>query len=89
MSTRLIEVSKEQAEIFHEVMRQTDETSMFLAGLPYEERLAWLKAHQYCHPISFEREIGGTVYTVNAHFSEKNTETVEGKAERIICKTTL
>ncbi len=43
----------------------------------------WLKEHQYSHPISFEREIGGTVYTVNAHFSE-DAETPEGKVKRIL-----
>lgn len=89
MSTRLIEVTEAQAEIFAQAMEQIDKTATLLAGMPYEDRLAWLKEHQYSHPISFEREIGGTIYTVNAHFSEKNTETVEGKTERIICKRTL
>ena len=48
-----------------------------------EERLAWFREHQYPHPISFEREIGGTGYTVNAHFS-KGAETVDGKVNRIL-----
>lgn len=51
-----------------------------------EEQLNWLKEHPYCHPISFEREIGGTVYTVNAHFSGKTAETVEGKGNRILSR---
>lgn len=38
------------------------------------------------HPISFEREIGGTVYTVNAHFSDQATETTEGKVKHILSK---
>ncbi|MCI8678487.1 MAG: hypothetical protein HFF46_09200 [Lawsonibacter sp.] len=33
--------------------------------------------------MSFEREIGGTVYTVNAHFSE-DAETADGKVNRIL-----
>lgn len=37
-------------------------------------------------PISFEREIGGTVYTVNAHFSDQATETTEGKVKHILSK---
>lgn len=61
-----------------------DETAAFLAGLTHEERLDWLKEHQYSHPISFVREIGGTVYTVNAHFNSGRAETVEGKVERIL-----
>ncbi len=79
-----LELSKRQAEIFDEVMTKVNETAIFLASLSHEERLNWLKEHQYCHPISFEREIGGTIYTVNAHFSDKASETVEGKVNRIL-----
>lgn len=79
-----LELTKRQAEIFDEVMVKVEETAAFLAGLSHEERLDWLKEHQYCHPISFEREIGGTVYTVNAHFSDRATETVDEKANRIL-----
>lgn len=84
-----IELTKEQAELFAQALDHIDQTATLLAGMPYEARLAWLKAHQYCRPISFERELCGTLYTVHAHFSEKNTETVERKAERIICKSAL
>ena len=73
-----------QADIFDEVMAKVEETATFLASLPHKERLNWLKEHQYCHPISFEREIGGTIYTVNAHFSDKATETAKGKVNRIL-----
>lgn len=82
--SHMIELTERQAEIFDEVMAKVDETAAFLAGLSYEERLDWLKEHQYCHPISFEREIGGTIYTVNAHFSNKAAETVEEKVNRIL-----
>ena len=44
-----------------------------LAGVPQFLYLSSFSADKvryiYIHPISFEREIGGTVYTVNAHFS--------------------
>lgn len=80
----MIELTERQAEIFDEVMAKVDETAAFLTGLSYEERLDWLKEHQYCHPISFEREIGGTIYTVSAHFSDKATETLEEKSNRIL-----
>lgn len=79
-----LELTKRQAEIFDEVMAKVEETAAFLAGLSREERLNWLKKHQYSHPISFEREIGGTVYTVNAHFSDGATETLEEKTNRIL-----
>ena len=79
-----IELTGRQAEIFEKVMERIDETAAFLAGLSHEGRLDWLKEHQYIHPINFEREIGGTVYTVNAHFSGDTAETVEGKTLRIL-----
>ena len=82
--SHMIDLNKQQTEIFDEVMAKVDETAAFLAGLPHEERLNWLKEHQYCYPISFEREIGGTIYTVTAHFSDKAAETVEEKANRIL-----
>ena len=78
-----IELTEQEAKIYDEVMEQVDETAAFLAGISHAERLNWLKEHQYSHPISFEREIGSTIYTVNAHFSE-DAETVEGKVNRIL-----
>ena len=81
-----IEVTEQEAKLFAEAMEQIDKISTFLARLTHEERLDWLRAHQYPHPISFEREIGGTVYTVNAYFNKEKVETVEGKVERILAK---
>ena len=79
-----LELTEQEAKIYDEVMEKVEEAAAFLASLSHEERLDWLKEHQYCYPISFEREIGGTVYTVNAHFSEDATETAEGKVNRIL-----
>ena len=81
-----LELTERQAEIFDEVMEKADETAIFLAGLSHEERLDWLKKHQYCYPISFEREIDGTVYTVNAHFSKDAVESAEEKVNRILSR---
>ena len=83
MNVIKLELTEQEAEIYDEVMEKVDETAVYLAGLSHEERLDWLKEHQYIHPISFEREIGGTVYTVNAHFS-KEAETADGKVNRIL-----
>lgn len=83
MST-ILELTKREQEIFDEVLEKIEETAAFLAGLSHEERLDWLKKHQYSRPISFEREIDGTIYTVNAHFSKSATETTEGKVNRIL-----
>ena len=86
MNVIKLELTEQEAEIYDEVMEKVDETAVYLAGLSHEERLDWLKEHQYIHPISFEREIGGTIYTVNAHFSESATETTEGKVNRILAQ---
>ena len=78
-----LELTEQEAKICDEVMKKVEETAIFLADLSPTDRLDWLRAHQYSHPISFEREIGGTVYTVNARFSE-NAETAEKKVNRIL-----
>ena len=79
-----LELTEQEAKIYDEVMEQIEKTATFLAGLSHEERLDWLREHQYSLPISFEREVGGTVYTVNAHFSNDTAEPVEKKVIRIL-----
>ena len=86
MNVFQIELTEQEAKIYDEVMERIDKTAAYLASLSHEERLDWLKEHQYSHPISFEREIGGTIYTVNAHFSESAAETTEGKVNRILAQ---
>lgn len=83
MSAFQIEFSEKEWEIVEEVWEKVEQEIAHLATLSREQRLAWFREHQYPHPISFEREIGGTVYTVNAHFSE-DAETAEGKVSRIL-----
>ena len=79
-----LELTEQEAKIYDEVMERIDETAAFLAGLSHEERLNWLREHQHSRPISFEREISGTVYTVNAYFTKAAAETAEGKISRIL-----
>lgn len=85
MNNIKMELTEQETKIYDEVMEKVKETAAFLASLPHAERLDWLRKHRYCHPISFEREIGDTVYTVNAHFSE-DAETAEGKVNRILSR---
>ena len=73
-----IELTKQEAKIYDEVMARIDKT------VAYTERINWLKEHQYSRPISFERKIGGTVYSVNAHFNGDAAEAVEQKVKRIL-----
>ena len=83
MSVFQIELTDKQWEIVEEVWANVEQEIAYLATLSQEQRLAWFREHQYPRPISFEREIGGTVYTVNAHFSE-DAETADGKVNRIL-----
>ena len=83
MSVFQIELTEKQWEIVEEIWVKVEQETVYLATLSKEQRLAWFQEHQYPCPISFEREIGGTVYTVNAHFSE-DAETAEGKVNRIL-----
>ena len=83
MATIILELTEKEAKIYDEAMKKADETAVFLAGLSHADRLDWLKKRQYPRPISFEREIGGTIYTVNAHFS-KEAETADGRVNRIL-----
>ena len=79
-----LKLTPQQALNFEKITALVEETTAFLDSLPQEERLEWQKKCQYPYPIGFEREIGGTVYTVNAHFSSNTAETVEGKVKRIL-----
>ena len=83
MNTFQIELTDKQWEIVEEMWDKVQQEIAHLATLGREQRLAWFREHQYPHPISFEREIGGTIYTVNAHFS-KEAETADGKVNRIL-----
>lgn len=86
MSVFQIEFTEKQWEIVEEVWVKVEKETAYLATLSREQRLAWFREHQYPHPISFEREIDGTVYTVNAHFSGDATESAEEKVKRILSR---
>jgi hypothetical protein len=76
MSIIKIPVTQQQYEIMEQIIDEIDQTAIFLAGLSHEERLEWLRKRQYFQPISFQQEIGGTVYTVNTHFNQQASESV-------------
>lgn len=76
-----LELTKTEYDLLNEIR---EKTFAKLSTMTKEERLAWF-AH-YPHPINFQKEISGTVYTVNAHFNNSANETIIEKAERIILK---
>ena len=84
MSAFRIELTEKQWEIVEEIWAKVEQETAYLTTLSQERRLAWFQEHQYPRPISFEREIGGTIYTVNAHFSGDTAEPMEKKVIRIL-----
>ena len=84
MSAFQIELSEKEWEIVEEVWAKVEQEIAYLATLNREQCLAWFRERQYPRPISFEREIDGTVYTANAHFNDKATELTEEKVNRIL-----
>ena len=75
-------------EIYEDIaIRQMiDDITDNLSAMTREERLAWFRKSQYPHPVNFQKEIDGTVYTVNAHFNATASESIREKAERILLK---
>lgn len=76
-----LELTKTEYDLLNKIK---SETYAKLSTMTKAERLEWF-AH-YPHPINFQKEINGTVYTVNAHFNNSARETIIEKAERIILK---
>ena len=68
------------------IRQMIDRITDCLASMTKEERLAWFRRSQYPHPLNFQKEIDGTVYTVNAHFSAAVSESIQEKAGRILLK---
>jgi hypothetical protein len=72
-----------------EIYELIDEITNMLVKMTQAERLEWFRRTQYPHPIHFETEISGTVYSVNAHFDSEADESLQEKAQRIILKASL
>ncbi len=83
MSVFQIELTEKEWEIYEKIQARVGAETACLATLSPEQRLVWFREHQYPHPISFEREISGTIYTVNARFSE-DAKNAEEKIKRIL-----
>ena len=63
-----------------------DDITAMLMDMSKEERIAWFRKTQYPHPVNFNAEIDGMVYTVTTHFNKDAKETLLEKTERIILK---
>ena len=63
-----------------------DEITNRLAKLTKEERMAWFKKNMYIEPLSFTKEIDGTLYLVRTFFKEDAKENIFEKLQRIVLK---
>lgn len=81
-----LELTEREWELYRQEQEKVDAMMRYLSGLSREQRFQWYWEHQYCYPITFEKEIGGTVYTVTAHFNKNASEDVEEKTGRILIK---
>ena len=55
-----------------------------LASMTREERLAWFRHTMYGTPVTFMREIDGTVYLVRSLFEPDAGENIREKVGRIV-----
>ena len=55
-----------------------------LACMTKEERLAWFRHTMYEEPVSFAREINGSVYLVRSLFEADAGENIREKVGRIV-----
>lgn len=76
-----LELTKNEYDLLNEIREKTFSK---LSAMTREQRLEWFS--HYPHPINFQKEINGTIYTVNAHFNNSANETIIEKAERIIVR---
>ena len=81
-----LELTEKEWELYEQEQQKIDDMMRYLAGLSKEQRFQWYREHPYCYPVGFDKEIGGTVYTVTAHFNENASEDVEKKTERILTR---
>lgn len=70
-----------------EIQSVLDEITDCLAAMTKAQRIDWFRRTQYPHPINFNAEIDGMVYTVKTHFKPSANESLYEKAERLILKS--
>lgn len=63
-----------------------DDITARLMKMSREQRIEWFRKTQHPHPINFDTEIDGTVYSVSTHFDNAANESLLEKTERIILK---
>ena len=69
-----------------DIFKIIDDITNHLKTLTKEQRIAWFKKNMYIEPLSFTREIDGTLYVVRTLFKEDAKENIAEKIQRIVLK---
>ena len=69
-----------------DIFKIIDDITEHLKTLTKEQRIAWFKKNMYFEPLSFTKEIDGTLYVVRTLFKEDAKENIAEKIQRIVLK---
>ena len=69
-----------------DIFKIIDDITKHLKTLTKEQRIAWFKKNMYIEPLSFTKEIDGTLYVVRTLFKEDAKENIAEKIQRIVLK---
>ena len=69
-----------------DIFKIIDDITNHLKTLTKEQRIAWFKKNMYIEPLSFTKEIDGTLYVVRTLFKEDAKENIAEKIQRILLK---
>ena len=69
-----------------DIFKIIDDITDYLKTLTKEQRIAWFKKNMYIEPLSFTKEIDGTLYVVRTLFKEDAKENIAEKIQRILLK---
>ena len=70
----------------NDIFKIIDDITEHLKTLTKEQRIAWFKKNMYIEPLSFTKEIDGTLYVVRTLFKEDAKENIAEKIQRIVLK---
>ena len=69
-----------------DIFKIIDDITDYLKTLTKEQRIAWFKKNMYIEPLSFTKEIDGTLYVVRTLFKEDAKENIAEEIQRIVLK---
>lgn len=69
-----------------DIFKIIDDITEHLKTLTKEQRITWFKKNMYIEPLSFAKEIDGTLYVVRTLFKEDAKENIAEKVQRIVLK---